>query len=70
MGGAGGEALALGDNFPGYDGAMLDKMGRLIARESYSKCDSDRRHGFVAVDYSQGSADFDGQENNRGSSDD
>lgn len=48
----GGEALAPGDGFPGQDCAMLDKMGRLIARESYSKCDSDRRHGFAAVDYS------------------
>ena len=60
-----GEATA-GETFMGHPDAMLDKRGRLIPRENYSKCDSERRHAFGGGDYSQGSADFD----DRGSSDD
>ena len=59
-----GEAIA-GETFVGHPDAMLEKRGRLIPRENYSKCDSERRHG-LGGDYSQGSADFD----DRGSSDD
>ena len=41
---------------------MLDKRGRLIARESNSKCDSERKQGFIVGDYSEGSGDLDGQD--------
>ena len=61
-----------GEVFLGQD-VILDKRGRLVARESDSKCDSERRHaGFiVACDWSNGSAgaadQFDGHDNHRSS---
>ena len=58
-----GEATA-GETFMGHPDAVLDKRGRLIPRENYSKCDSERKYGFGAVDCSQGSVDFDDRGNN------
>ena len=55
---------AIGEILIGHPDAMLDKRGRLIARENYSKCDSERKYGFGAVDCSQGSVDFDDRGNN------
>ena len=41
------------------DGTLVDKQGRIIGRENYSKCDSERRkHGYPSGDYSEGSADL------------
>lgn len=57
-----------GELFLGHD-VMLDKRGRLIHnRDSFSKCDSDRRHAglFAACNYSDSSAGehhFEGYEN-------